>query len=68
MLLIGVAAVTDEKGLNAPQYLLPTIMALIITTLCVAYGLNCAAIFNPARDFSPRLFTALVGYGLKSFE
>jgi glycerol uptake facilitator-like aquaporin len=28
-----------------------------------AFGYNCGAPINPARDFSPRLFSAMAGWG-----
>lgn len=51
-----------------PKFLQPLILAFIICTLVVAYGLNCGAILNPARDIAPRVFTALYGWGTDPFK
>ena len=43
-------------------------LSFIITVMCIAYGLNCMAILNPARDLGPRLFTLIAGWGVASFQ
>lgn len=68
LLLIGVLSITDDRALAANRQLVPMYLSLLITACCVGYGLNCGAIFNPARDLGPRLFLYLVGYGAKAFE
>lgn len=67
LLMFAIMAVTDENGINTPKHLQPTVLALVITGICIAFGLNCGAILNPARDFAPRLFQALAGYGTQPF-
>jgi len=32
-----------------------------------SFGFNCGYAVNPARDFSPRLFTAMAGWGSDVF-
>jgi glycerol uptake facilitator-like aquaporin len=68
MLMFAICAVTDEKGINTPKHLQPLILALVITAICIAFGLNCGAILNPARDLAPRIFTVLAGYGIQPFR
>lgn len=68
LLMFAVLAVSDDKGLKIPTWLQPLVMCFVITTLCIAYGLNCMAVLNPARDLSPRLFTTISGWGWASFQ
>ncbi|NVN11995.1 MULTISPECIES: MIP/aquaporin family protein [Nguyenibacter] len=64
MLLLGIFAVTSEYNTQAPQ---ANSGALIIGLLVAALG-GCAGYLeawalNPARDFGPRLFCFLAGWG-----
>ena len=67
-LMFAVMAVGDVRGTKVPIWLQPLYMCLVITGLCTAFGLNCMAIFNPARDLSPRIFTAIAGWGPEPFK
>lgn len=62
------AILSISKAIKAPDFVQPPLLTIIITGVCTATGYNCGAILNPARDFAPRLFTALVGYGWEPFQ
>ncbi|XP_069380117.1 aquaporin-9-like isoform X1 [Paralichthys olivaceus] len=66
-LIVGILAVTDEKNNGAPKGLQPLAISLIITAIAVSMGTNGYPI-NPARDLSPRVLTALTGWGLDVFS
>lgn len=68
LLMYAVLAVGDQKGSKIPTWLQPIYMCLVITGLCTAYGLNCMAVLNPARDFAPRFFTTISGWGWEPFQ
>lgn len=68
LLLMGVSAIGDQRGLKLPQHYQPLIICFLVTSLATGFGLNCGAILNPARDLAPRIFTALVGYGSEPFK
>jgi glycerol uptake facilitator-like aquaporin len=68
LLMYAVLAVSDPKGMKIPSWLQPIFMCFVITALCIAYGYNCMAILNPARDLGPRLFTTVAGWGWASFQ
>ena len=49
--------------------LIPIAIGVIDLGLMVfAFGYNCGGPINPARDFSPRLFTAMAGWGSQVFS
>lgn len=68
VLLFGISAVTDKNNLNLSPKHQPLMVGLVVTMTCVAFFSNCGAIFNPARDLSPRLMTYLFGYGPDVFK
>lgn len=43
------------------------IVGLVVTVLTMAFGYNTGACLNPARDFGPRVATAVLGYGGEVF-
>lgn len=63
-LLVGViCAITDEKNLPPPKGLGPIAVGLLVLVIGATYGLNAGYAINPARDFGPRLFTLVAGWG-----
>ncbi|XP_068954251.1 aquaporin-9 [Petaurus breviceps papuanus] len=67
ILLIVVFAIFDEKNWRVPKGLEPIVIGLLILLLSSSLGLNSGCAMNPARDLSPRLFTALAGWGFEVF-
>ncbi len=56
--------VTDMRNSAAPpSYLAPIIVGLTVAALISIAAPLTQACFNPARDFGPRLFTFLAGWG-----
>lgn len=63
-LLMGlVFAVTDPRNTPPAPGLVPAIVGLVVLTIGMTFGYNAGYAINPARDFGPRLFTALAGWG-----
>lgn len=62
VLLFSLSAICDVNNRAMEPRQQPLAVALVIGLVCVAFSPNCGAIFNPARDLSPRLITALFGY------
>jgi len=62
LLLIIIFAVTDEHNMNISGSLVPLTIGLGLTVIHLSFGLNAGAAVNPARDFSPRLFTLIAGW------
>ena len=67
-LMIGIFAVTEERNVLAPQ---GNSGALIIGLLVAMIGASAGYLeawsLNPARDFGPRLFAWMMGWGAQAF-
>ncbi len=68
LLLFCVRAITDEKNLALPAHLIPFAVGSVVLNLGICFGYNCGYAINPARDFGPRLFSFLAGYGSEVFS
>lgn len=63
-LLMGVIlGITDARNAPAPSGLAPVLVGLLVVAIGASFGWNTGYAINPARDFGPRLFTALAGWG-----
>jgi len=68
-LLMGVIlGITDTRNSPAPAGLTPVIVGLLVVAIGAAFGWNTGYAINPARDFGPRLFTAMAGWGGEVFS
>ncbi|XP_061883681.1 aquaporin-9b isoform X1 [Entelurus aequoreus] len=67
-LILCILAITDSKNIGAPKGMEPLCIGLVIMAIAVSMGLNCGYPINPARDLSPRLFTAVAGWGVDVFR
>lgn len=45
----------------------PILVGMLVTLISLGMGVNTGPSMNPARDFGPRLFTALAGWGTDVF-
>ena len=68
-LLVGVIlAITDERNSPAPNRLVPVVVGLLVILIGATFGFNAGYAINPARDFGPRLFTSVAGWGTEVFR
>lgn len=68
-LLVGVIlGITDRRNSPAPAGLTPVIVGLLVVAIGVTFGFNSGYAINPARDFGPRLFTFVAGWGSEVFR
>lgn len=68
LLVTCVLAITDNKNMNTPKGFIPLMVGFAVAAIGMAYGYNCGYAINPARDLSPRIFTAIAGWGMQVFR
>jgi glycerol uptake facilitator protein len=62
-LLMFVAALGDRRNLAPKANLTPWLVGLAVAAVGMSYGANAGYAINPARDFGPRLFAFIAGWG-----
>jgi glycerol uptake facilitator protein len=67
ILVLVILAVTNPGNPSRPRVLTAATIGLTITLLISLMGPLTMAGFNPARDFAPRLFSSLAGWGRVPF-
>jgi len=68
LLMACVLAITDQRNAGPPSWLAAPLIGLLVVAIGVAFGFNAGYAINPARDFGPRLFTAIAGWGGEVFS
>jgi MIP family channel proteins len=68
-ILVGIIfAISDARNVPPPAGLAPFIVGLLVAAIGMSFGFNSGYAINPARDFGPRLFTSLAGWGIEVFR
>jgi aquaporin-3 len=68
-LLVGVIfAISDARNTPPPAGLAPVVVGLLVVVIGATWGFNAGYAINPARDFGPRLFTFVGGWGADVFR
>jgi len=62
LLLLMVLAITDEFNVPPGANLAPAMIGLVVVAIGMSFGGMHGYAINPARDFGPRLFTAVAGF------
>ncbi|XP_063276389.1 aquaporin-10 [Prinia subflava] len=60
--------IMDARNKAVPKGLEPVVVALLVLSIESSMGANCGCPLNPARDFGPRLFTYVAGWGPEVFS
>jgi MIP family channel proteins len=63
LLVLVIFGITDRRNAPAPGSLTPVVVGLLVLLIGMTFGHNAGYAINPARDFGPRLFTAIAGWG-----
>jgi glycerol uptake facilitator protein len=62
LLLLLILAITDEFNVPPGANLAPLMIGLVVVAIGMSFGGMHGYPINPARDFGPRLFTAIAGF------
>ena len=66
LFIVAILSITDKKNTDIPHQIVAILIGFALTAVGTSYGLRGFAV-NPARDFGPRLFTMLAGWGSEPF-
>lgn len=68
LLVLLIFALADGRNLAPPAQLAPLLVGGAVLLIGMTFGFNSGYAINPARDFGPRLFTAVAGWGSGVFR
>jgi len=68
LLVAVIFGITDSRNSPAPAGLAPVVVGLLVVLIGATFGFNSGYAINPARDFGPRLFTFVPGWGSDVFR
>lgn len=63
ILIWVVQALNDKQNEEHPSGVTILLITITLISIPCAFGYNSGALINPARDFGPRLFTWIAGWG-----
>jgi glycerol uptake facilitator protein len=63
LLVFGVFAIVDEFNIAPTGNLGPMLIGLLVGAIGASFGAQTGYAINPARDFGPRLFAWIAGWG-----
>ncbi|TDD10047.1 aquaporin family protein [Saccharopolyspora terrae] len=63
VLVLLIFALIDARNSAPAANLGPFLIGMVVTTIGLTFGPNAGYAINPARDFGPRLWTFLTGWG-----
>ena len=68
LLLLVLFALGDARNLAPDSKAGPLVVGALVVLVGMCFGYNAGYAINPARDFGPRVFTALAGWGSNVFR
>lgn len=63
VLVLLIFALIDNRNTAPTANLGPFLIGMVVTVIGLTFGTNAGYAINPARDFGPRLWTYLTGWG-----
>ena len=67
LLLLCIFGLSDKKNISPESNLAPLLVGCIVFLIGMTFGSNCGYAINPVRDFGPRLFSFVAGWGSQVF-
>jgi MIP family channel proteins len=67
ILMAVIFGISDARH-GVPAGLGPIVVGLLVVGIGMSFGVNAGYAINPARDFGPRVFTAIAGWGTEVFR
>jgi glycerol uptake facilitator protein len=67
ILLFLIVAITDIRNSSPAANLAPVVIGFLIVAIGMAWGTDAGYAINPARDFGPRIFAWIAGWGKIAF-
>ena len=67
LLVLAIFGIIDSKNSEVMSGLKPLMIGLVLWGIGGSFGFNCGYAVNPARDLSPRILTAIAGWGTDVF-
>ncbi|WP_233096183.1 MIP/aquaporin family protein [Alicyclobacillus sp. SO9] len=66
-LVLFVLAIGDSRNTGVKSNMAPFMVGMAVAAIGMSFGVDAGYAINPARDFGPRLFTWLAGWGSNAF-
>jgi glycerol uptake facilitator protein len=66
-LVLFIWAVVDAANLGVGANLWPFVVGMVVMAIGISFGANAGYAINPARDFGPRMFAWIAGWGKVAF-
>ncbi len=66
-LLLFILAIIDSMNVGVKANLAPFMVGMAVAAIGMSFGTGAGYAINPARDFGPRLFCWLTGWGTNAF-
>lgn len=62
-LMAFLCSIVDKRNNSVPSGAVPALAGCCVICIGVCFGYNSGFPINPARDFAPRLFVSIAGWG-----
>ncbi len=67
LLLLCIMAIIESMNVGVKSSLAPFMVGMVVAAIGMSFGTGAGYAINPARDFGPRLFCWLSGWGANAF-